>query len=212
MKAIVVANVEQQKEIESKDINSDVALIFERNLSEIKTNDAYDILFYLHEEIDIDLKKIIEKPVFINSVIETLGQKNLPKNFSRINGWPGFLERPIWEVATNDMNTAGKVFKELHWKIVFVKDEPGFVTARVISMIINEAFFALSEKISTKEEIDLAMKLGTNYPYGPFEWANRIGLQNIYLLLESLSADDKRYIVATLLREKYFEFVSLGKN
>ncbi len=64
--------------------------------------------------------------------------------------------------------------------VVFVKDEPGLVSARVISMIVNEAFFALAEGVSTMEEIDVAMKLGTNYPYGPFEWLEKIGVANIY--------------------------------
>ena len=48
-------------------------------------------------------------------------------------------------------------------------DIPGFISARVVSMIINEAYFALEEEVSSKEEIDTAMKLGTNYPYGPFD-------------------------------------------
>ena len=42
-------------------------------------------------------------------------------------------------------------------------------------MIINEAFLALQEGVSTKEEINTAMKLGTNYPLGPFEWVEKIG-------------------------------------
>ena len=75
-------------------------------------------------------------------------------------------------------------------------------------MIINEAFFALEEGVSSKEEIDVAMKLGTNYPYGPFEWQEKIGLQNIYQLLHNLSEKDKRYSVSPLLRKKYYELTS----
>ena len=89
-----------------------------------------------------------------------------------------------------------------------MKDEPGLVSARVISMIINEAFFALGENVSSIEEIDLAMKLGTNYPYGPFEWSEKIGLQNIYHLLHKLSQTDKRYLIAPLLEKKYLELFS----
>jgi 3-hydroxyacyl-CoA dehydrogenase len=44
-------------------------------------------------------------------------------------------------------------------------------------MIINEAYFALEDNVSTKAETDIAMKLGTNYPYGPFEWGQLIGLK-----------------------------------
>ena len=69
-------------------------------------------------------------------------------------------------------------------------------------MIINEAFFALSESVSTKEEMDIAMKLGTNYPYGPFEWAWKIGLSNIITLLNKLSIQQSRYTPSGLLLEE----------
>ncbi len=65
---------------------------------------------------------------------------------------------------------------------------------------INEAWFALEENVSSKEEIDVAMKLGTNYPYGPFEWASLIGIEKIFELLQKLSTYDKRYLPATLLK------------
>lgn len=139
------------------------------------------------------------KPVFINSVAVTLQELNLPPNVFRINGWPGFLQRPLWEVAAAANQHTAIIEQQLNKKITLVKDEPGFVSARIIAMIINEAYFALGDAVSTKEDIDIAMKLGTNYPFGPFEWAEKIGLQNIYTLLEKLSAADKRYLPAPLL-------------
>lgn len=208
MKVIVVANVEQQQEILLKNTKQDVELIFVRRSSELEINDNYDAIFNLIENENIDIKKFQNKAVFINSVLETLLERNLPGNFSRINGWPGFLKRPTWEVTSGDKIIAGEIFDQFGWNVVFVKDEPGLISARVISMIINEAFFALGEKISTVEEIDLAMKLGTNYPHGPFEWSEKIGLQNIYHLLHKLSITDKRYSVAPLLEKKYFELSS----
>jgi 3-hydroxybutyryl-CoA dehydrogenase len=60
-------------------------------------------------------------------------------------------------------------------------------------MMINEAFIALNEGVSTKEEIDIAMKLGTNYPYGPFEWSEKIGVEKIKSLLEKLNHYQERY-------------------
>ncbi len=70
-------------------------------------------------------------------------------------------------------------------------------------MIINEAWYTLGDDISTKEEIDTAMKLGTNYPYGPFEWGEKIGIERIIELLESLAKTDSRYTVApALLNQK----------
>ena len=212
MEVIVVANVEQQGEIASKNTNPEAKLVFAKSLSASEPVDKYDAIFYLPDDlIDQEMEKFGGKPVFINSVIETLEQKKWPLNFSRINGWPGFLQRDTWEVASNNKALAGKVFESLRWNIVFVKDEPGLVATRVISMIINEAFFALEEGVSTIDEIDLAMKLGTNYPYGPFEWQHKIGLQNIYHLLKSMSLKDKRYAVSPLLEKKYFELTSSQK-
>ena len=62
-----------------------------------------------------------------------------------------------------------------------VPDVPGMIAARTVSMIINEAYYTLEEEISSAEEIDIAMKLGTNYPYGPFEWARQIGIEKYYI-------------------------------
>ena len=76
------------------------------------------------------------------------------------------------------------------------------MSARVLSAIINEAWFALQENVSTKNEIDTAMKLGTNYPFGPFEWCERIGVNNIYGLLNELAKSDSCYEPAALLKKE----------
>lgn len=144
--------------------------------------------------------KNITQPVFIHSVIATLSERNVPPHVIRINAWKGFLEKDIWEIAGNISQEAESVLKHLKKKYIVVNDIPGFVTARVLAMIINEAFFARGENVSTEKEIDVAMKLGTNYPYGPFEWGNLIGLENIYALLEKLSVNEDRYKVAPALK------------
>src|SRR5206468_5516030 len=97
------------------------------------------------------------------------------------------------------------VMNALNWKYELVPDIPGMVATRIISMIINEAYFALGDKVSTKEEIDIAMKLGTNYPYGPFEWSEKIGLNKIYFLLKRLFEKEIRYAIAPLLLEEVLQ-------
>ncbi len=207
MKVVILATNEQKKEIEIKNVNHNVSLIFIDSTGEIEQLEDFDAIFLLRDELsDASSKEYLGKPVFIHLVVDTLSDKELPSNYSRINAWPGFLKRPTWEMVANDEHAAGLVLKELGWNVVFVKDEPGLVAARVISMIINEAYFALEEKVSTIKEIDLAMKLGTNYPSGPFEWKDIIGIQNIYSLLQRLSETDKRYLPAPLLQEEYRKF------
>ena len=117
-----------------------------------------------------------------------------------MNGWPGFLQREVWEIASGDHDVAEEIFNKIGWKILFVEDKPGLIAARVVSMIINEAFLTFNENVSTIEEVDLAMKLGTNYPFGPFEWAEKIGVENVYGLLEKLSETDERYLPSPALK------------
>lgn len=76
----------------------------------------------------------------------------------------------------------------------------GFIFPRTIVQIINEAFFALEEKVASKEDINRAMKFGVNYPKGPFEWAEG---KEIYVktLLQELfdKTKDARYISSKLI-------------
>ena len=160
---------------------------------------SIDACLVLKEELKTDFY-FTSKPVFINSVCRTLKEMNASPNMIRINGWNGFLARNTWEVAGDINKTAQEVLKTLGKKTIEVQDEPGFVSARIIAMIINEAYFALEDNISTIEEIDIAMKLGTNYPHGPFEWVAIIGVDKIFTLLKKLSIQDKRYIPAPLLK------------
>lgn len=94
------------------------------------------------------------------------------------------------------------VLQQVGFTCWFVADIAGMVAARSIAMIINEAYFGLQDEISTPEQIDTAMKLGTNYPYGPFEWATKIGLNKIYNLLTELSKTDTRYLPCDAIAKK----------
>ncbi|MFN8253399.1 MAG: 3-hydroxyacyl-CoA dehydrogenase family protein [Ferruginibacter sp.] len=139
------------------------------------------------------------KPVFINSMLTGLSALGAPPAATGINGWSSFLKRPLWEITGNCGDDATGVLKKINKQYITVKDEPGLVAGRVVAMIINEAYFAWGDAVSDKAAIDTAMKLGTNYPYGPFEWAEKIGLKNIYTLLATLGKTDNRYTPAPAL-------------
>lgn len=83
-----------------------------------------------------------------------------------------------------------------------VADRIGMVSPRIVCMIINEAYYTLQEGTAEKKDIDTGMKLGTAYPYGPFEWAEKIGLKNVYELLKLVHQDtmDERYKICNLLK------------
>jgi len=143
-----------------------------------------------------------DKPLLVHAVAGTHKSLRLPTRAVRINAWAGFLSRECWELSGNITEDALEVVNALGREPIVVADEPGFVAGRVLAMIINEAYFALGENVSTREEIDTAMKLGTNYPLGPFEWAQKIGLQEIRDLLIALEPVGKRYNPAPLLMQE----------
>lgn len=192
MQVVIVTNDVLKEELLNGTSSLNEKIIWIKDVFQIKEYSNADVfidLLFETEHINL-LQTLLPKLVIISSVEKTLEQIN--SSFVRINGWPGFLRSPIIEASSkNDAKKkiAEQVFhffkKDLQW----LPDKVGFVTPRVISMIINEAFIALREGVSTKEEIDTAMKLGTNYPYGPFEWAEKIGMQKIDSLLHSLQIE-----------------------
>ena len=172
----------------------------ENGLLHSKANAIFNLCF---NDENIEYNKLIDgKPVFVNAVNCTCKEIG-KKNYVRLNAWNGFLNRSIIELAAWDercKQTASEIFNKLNWKFVWAPDDYGLIAARIIAMIINEAYYALQENVSTKEQIDTAMKLGTNYPYGPFEWSQKIGLKNIYTLLQKLASQNKRYTIADALK------------
>ncbi len=156
----------------------------------------------------IEIYKTILQPVLIASTLYSLEELQITTEpIGRFNNWPCKEERSLVEVAIpqNQVEKFEQIFSTLSIPFQKTKDIAGFVTARIISLIINEAFLALEEQVSTKNEIDIAMKLGTNYPMGPFEWCNAIGQKNVYELLLKLSLTEKRYTPALLLKQSIHE-------
>lgn len=144
-------------------------------------------------------------PVLIGSVLFTLKELALESNVpvARFNHWPTFIDRNCIELAVADIYVEKfqQLFQTLNTTFYITADEPGFVSARTVSMIVNEAFLSSDEKVSTEPEIDIAMKLGTNYPLGPFEWCNKIGAKRISRLLYKLSEKNNRYHRASSLTQ-----------
>jgi 3-hydroxybutyryl-CoA dehydrogenase len=192
----ILASEPQKAELRRSPLFENHQLIFAENLSHLmaQTADAFmDLLFEPDSKRIEILAKGLPSIIFVNSVIYSISA--IHPDFIRINGWPGFLERSLLEAAGSE-NFIGKTREIFDSRIQFVKDVPGLVIPRIISMIINEAYFILDHGISSRQEIDVAMKLGTNYPLGPFEWAEKIGLEKIYSLLSALSISDGVYTPA----------------
>lgn len=145
--------------------------------------------------------------IFLNTITITLaelaytfGQKN--DRIFGFNGLPTFVNREVFEISSLRVDPN---LSDFPFEYELVQDRIGMVTPRIVFMIINEAYFTVQEGTANKEAIDTGMKLGTNYPYGPFEWTNKIGIHHIFETLESLYEDtkDERYKIAPLLKQEY---------
>lgn len=137
-----------------------------------------------------------DKPFLFHSPVNTLIDVQAQGRAGRFCAWNTFLEREIWDVAItneNDDTWINILMTSMGWKFCMVQDVPGLVAPRIVANIINEAYYVLQAGVSSKKEINLAMQSGTNYPYGPFEWVDKIGLDNINDLLVKLAADNPMY-------------------
>ena len=199
MKYVVLGNDENFTALIKK--FPEINWVFANNTNELFYHTDADALFDVTENTMVDYIEFT-KPVFINSMVKTLAETNTGKHTIRINLWPGFAEKELWEIAGEINVESAAVLKNLQKKYITVNDEPGFVSPRIIAMIINEAYFAKDENVSSENDIDIAMKLGTNHPYGPFEWCRKIGVKKVYDLLEKLAETDKRFTPAVGLKNE----------
>ena len=121
---------------------------------------------------------------------------------------PPLADAPLVELtrgpATSDDAATGaeEFFRGLGKHVEWVGDSPGLVLGRIVCQIVNESAFTLQAGVATAEDIDTAMRLGFNYPRGPIEWAESIGLDHVLAVLDGLWSErrEERYRAAPLLR------------
>ncbi len=115
------------------------------------------------------------------------------------------LVEVIKSLTTSDetVQTAYEFSKALGKDPVKAKDVPGFIVNRVLMPMLNEAVFTLQDGIGSPEDIDKAMKLGTNQPMGPLALIDLIGLDVTLDVIDVLYKEfqDSKYRVAPLLRQ-----------
>ncbi|MGG4549142.1 3-hydroxyacyl-CoA dehydrogenase [Rossellomorea marisflavi] len=116
------------------------------------------------------------------------------------------------ETDKETVEAVRKAARTMGKETVIINEFPGFVTSRISALVGNEAFFMLQEGLGTPEDIDKAIKLGLNYPMGPFELGDLVGLDtrlnNLKYLHEKLG---DKYRPAPLL-EQYVKAGRLGRK
>jgi 3-hydroxybutyryl-CoA dehydrogenase len=99
-------------------------------------------------------------------------------------------------------DAAESFFSGLGLHVEWVGDSPGLVLGRIVCQLVNEAAFAIQKGIGSAEAIDTALRLGFNFPRGPLEWGDAIGLDHVLAVLDGLRGElgEERYRAAPLLR------------
>ena len=218
MKILLVGEEHRADELRARLSNAeDVEIDFTDGDSDEDYKD-YDCIFDLNFDDDPSNLSIYaglrDKPVFVNAVKLSLNEAVYTGNVKArcmlfgFNGLPSFISHSKWEVSlyrkfqTPDLD---KLMKQFGIEYHVVEDRIGMVKPRIIFMIINEACYTLAEGTASIEDIDMGMKLGTNYPYGPFEWCDKIGITTVFETLAVIYEDtkDERYKICPLLKAKY---------
>jgi len=120
-----------------------------------------------------------------------------------------YVSTPVVAISAALQNTSDQTNKviaflqQLDKEVILIKDYPGMIVWRTLSMLSNEALDLANKNGASSSDIDIAMKSGVNYPLGPIEWGERLGWKNIQETLQSLTAfyGEERYRPSPLLRQ-----------
>ena len=207
----------QERTIELDGILTSVGLSFTRLESTKNIHSSkFDLIFDLNFDDDAsslsDYALLDASSLLVLSAVKIQLESVLPKamwaHTIGINALPSFLKRNALEYCALSNELTDQKLSILPWKTLNkVDSRVGMISARVICMVINEAYFTLQEGTANRVDIDLGMKLGTAYPYGPFEWCDMIGIQHVYEVLNALYLDthDDRYKICSLLKTEYLK-------
>lgn len=143
------------------------------------------------------------------SLTEIAASTNRPEKVIGLHFVYPVTKRPVVEIVRGLKTSEDTVQKIkdflpfLQLEGIEVYESPGFVTTRLIVLLINEALYTLMEGVASAEEIDRAMKLGYHFQYGPLEMADRFGLDSVLASLERLFREfgDTKFRPAPILKK-----------
>lgn len=117
-------------------------------------------------------------------------------------------------VSKEAVKAASGLFQLIGKAVSIIDDIPGMVVMRTVCALANEGFDAVNQNVCNEAAVDIAMKGGVNYPFGPIEWANALGLNYTLAVIDNLMAvyGEDRYRASPLLRRKVAEKVLMAKG
>jgi 3-hydroxybutyryl-CoA dehydrogenase len=184
-----------------------------KNLINQKFDVIFDLNFDDRPHSISDYEGVQQNTILFLSSVKIQMESYIPNALSSqvigMNALPTFINRNALECCILNQIIDLSLVQKLGWaKTNLVKSRVGMVSPRVVLMIINEAYFTLEEGTANRTDIDLGMKLGTAYPMGPFEWCDKIGINNVYetLLAIKNDTDDDRYKICSSLKIDYLKF------
>ncbi len=144
-----------------------------------------------------------------STATDLYGEMGMETEIVSFNPLAFLMNTPVMEfapmLAANEdtIKLTRRYFSALGFECEQVEDRVGLVSPRILATLINEAAFAVMERVGTAGDIDTAMKLGVNYPKGLLEWSDEIGIDLIVYILESLQSEygQERYRPCVLLRQ-----------
>ena len=190
--------------------------------------DADIIMQFLENEVDYFLSSELSKPIRFPKILiaEMLSQSsgavaNRMGCHEELVGFSfahPFVEKRFVQLIFGErtgkeaLDKARDFFMGIGFAVVVSKDHPGFILDRVVFSMINEAIYMNMYGLAVMEDIDQMMRLGANFPMGPFEYADTLGLDRVLRTLEWLTDElGPQYRPCPLLRRKV-EAGFLGKK
>ncbi|MES2764370.1 MAG: 3-hydroxyacyl-CoA dehydrogenase family protein [Bacteroidota bacterium] len=194
----------------------------EHIIDDLEEGKSFDVI------VDLSLTFAPDKAVLLDGIVTTYPQALVlsstlmctateltallsePASVIGFNGTPTLISTmtsmeiaPALQTAPEIIELAKAYFSALGFTPEIVEDRVALVMPRILATLVNEAAFAVMEKVASPSDIDTAMKLGVNYPKGLLEWADQIGIEVFCSILEALYQEYKqeRYRTCILLKQ-----------
>ena len=178
----------------------------------------------LKQQIFFDLDNKCDKEVILASNTSSLSITDIASTSThqeRIVGIHFFNPAPVMKLielikgkSTSDgvFLKAKEISESLGKTVVSVNDSPGFITTRLIYVMCNEAIKMFEDGLASKEDIDIAIKLAFNFPMGPLELSDLVGLDTYDHIGDYLSSEFGEAYKPTAMLKKMVKKGTLGRK